>query len=132
MSGCYPDGPALSADLVAFAEVVQEASETVDFLYATGRLKAAEDLDALVTEAEELLEDNGDFEDDGDRENDLLSEVDEDGAHERPTELPEDETHDDDLDFAYDRGPYDPNRRARFHDESDGDLDFAFEGRSDA
>ena len=33
------------------------------------------------------------------QENMFIVEVDEDGAHERATELPEDETHDDDLDF---------------------------------
>jgi hypothetical protein len=41
----------------------------------------------------------------------------------RPS-LPEDETHDDDLDFARGRGSYDPDRVARFNDDSDGDLEF--------
>ncbi|MEO6323989.1 MAG: hypothetical protein ABIT01_20360 [Thermoanaerobaculia bacterium] len=126
MSALALPRPTVSHDLEAFAEIVEEAARTVDHLYETGRFKAAEHLDALVAEAEELLEDNGDAEENGDRENDELSEVDESGAHERPTEFPECETHDDDLDFAYERGPYDPDRRARFHDDTDTDLDFLF------
>lgn len=107
------------ADLRALGEIVEEAGRTVDHLYETGRLRAAEDLDVLLSEAEELLEDVGDYEEGADLENDLLSEIDEDGAHERPTELPECEVHDDDRDFAYERGPYDPRRRSRFHDDTD-------------
>lgn len=49
--------------------------------------------------------------------------MDEDGGHEHPTELPEDETHDDDLDFAYGKGRYDPEKRPRLFDEGDEDLD---------
>lgn len=98
----------------------------MDWLYETGFLHAAEALDALVTEVEELLEDNGDFEEGADLENDELSEIDEDGAHEFATALPEDEVHDDDLDFAWERGRYAPTRRARFHDDRDGDLDLSY------
>lgn len=124
MSSVLPFGPAIPVAMRALARVIERAGRRVDTLYAAGHFRAAEDLDALVTAAEELLEDNGDFEENGDRENDLLSEVDEDAGHERPTELPEDEVHDDDLDFAYGRGRYDRDRRPRFNDDSDGDLDF--------
>lgn len=96
----------------------------VEALYTAGMFDVAEDLDALLAEVEELLEDNGDFEE-CDLENDQLSEVDEDGAHEMATELPEDEVEDDDMNFAYGLGRYAPERRARFHDESDEDLEFA-------
>ena len=68
------------ADLRALARLVDAAARTVDRLYETGRLCAAEDLDALLSVAEELLEDVGDGEEGCDRENDFLSEVDEDGA----------------------------------------------------
>ncbi|MEO6325918.1 MAG: hypothetical protein ABIQ65_14935, partial [Thermoanaerobaculia bacterium] len=86
--------PTLSRGVRSLAEVVEKATRTVDHLYETGRFHAAENLDALLTEAEEFLEDVGDFEEGGDFENDLLSEVDEEGAHEFATGLPEDETHD--------------------------------------
>lgn len=106
--------------------LVSRATRLVDALYESGRLDEAERLDALLVDAEALLEDTGDFEENGDLENDLLSEVDEDAGHERPTELPEDEVHDDDLDFAYERGRYSATRAARYYDASDGDLDFLF------
>lgn len=125
MSAAIPTGPHVRAQVRALARTVERAGRAVDRLYEAGRYRQAEDLDALLAEAEELLEDVGDFEENGDRENDLLSEVDEDGGHERATELPEDETHDDDLDFAYERGRYAPERIARLNDDSDGDLDFA-------
>lgn len=117
-------GPALSRRQRRLIRLVNAAGELVDRLYETRRFRQAEDLDALLSETEELLEDVGDYEEGGDLENDLLSEVDEDGAHEIATEFPEDETHDDDLDFAYERGRYAPERIARFNDDSDGDLDF--------
>lgn len=126
MRTAFPTGPTLAPDLRSFLAFVNEASELVDILFEAGDLQDAEDLDAIVAALEELLEDNGDFEEGCDLENDLLSEVDEDGAHEIATELPEDETHDDDLDFASERGPYDPNRIARFHDDTDSDLDFQY------
>ena len=124
MRDAFASAPTFSPALHDFATFLQEAASLVDTLYETGALEDATDLDAIVTSLEELLEDNGDFEEGCDLENDLLSEVDEDGAHEIATELPEDETHDDDLDFAWERGPYDPTRVARFHDDSDGDLEF--------
>lgn len=120
----YATGPALSRRQRRLIRLVDAAGDLVDRLYEARRFRQAQDLDALLSEAEELLEDNGDYEEGSDRENDLLSEVDEDGGHERPTELPEDEVHDDDLDFAYERGRYAPERIARFNDDSDGDLDF--------
>ncbi len=120
----YATGPALSRNQRRLIQLVDAAGDLVDRLYAARRFRQAEDLDALLSEAEELLEDIGDYEEGSDRENDLLSDVDEDGGHERPTELPEDETHDDDLDFAYERGRYAPVRIARFNDDSDDDLDF--------
>jgi len=124
VSGIHPSESSLSAALRSYLGFLTDAAVAVDALYEMGDLVAAEDLDAIVADLEALLEDTGDFEEGGDLENDLLSEVDEDGAHEIATELPEDETHDDDLDFAWERGPYDPNRVARYHDESDGDLEF--------
>lgn len=120
-----PAGPTLSQQFVALATLVQRGGDLVDWLYESGHLHAAEALDALVTEVEELLEDNGDFEEGADLENDELSEVDEDGAHEFATALPEDEVHDDDLNFAWERGRYAPEHRARFCDAADEDLDFA-------
>lgn len=130
MREAFASAPTLPPAVLAFAAFVQETADLVDRLYEAGALRAATDLDALVTTLEELLEDVGDFEEGDDLENDLLSEVDEDGAHEIATELPEDETHDDDLDFAWERGPYDPNRIARFNDDSDGDLDFQYHAQS--
>ncbi|MEO6326384.1 MAG: hypothetical protein ABIT01_20255 [Thermoanaerobaculia bacterium] len=121
-----PIGPTIPADLHALSRLVDAAARTVDRLYEAGRLRDAEHLDALLAEAQELLEDNGDYEENSDGENDLLSEVDEDGAHEFATELPEDETHDDDLDFAYQRGPYSLERVSRFNDDTDPDPDFLF------
>jgi len=112
--------------VAALTTLVQRAADTVDWLYEAGHLDAAESLDALLDEAEALLEDTGDFEEGADLENDELSEVDEDGAHELATALPEDEVHDDDLDFAWERGRYAPDRLARFHDATDDDLDFAY------
>lgn len=108
MREAFASAPTLSPAVLAFAVFVQETADLVDRLYEAGALRAATDLDALVTTLEELLEDV---------------------AHEIATELPEDETHDDDLDFAWERGPYDPNRIARFHDDSDGDLEFCAEAR---
>ena len=128
----FPRGPTLAPALREAIALVEAAGCLTDTLYARRRFQAAEDLDALVTAAEELLEDTGDYEEGADLENDLLSEVDEEGAHERATELPEDETHDDDLDFAWERGPYDPDRRARFQDDTDTDLDLSSETRSAA
>ncbi|HNX50759.1 MAG TPA: hypothetical protein PLS53_11805 [Thermoanaerobaculaceae bacterium] len=107
--------------------LLERAAGMVDALYDVDRPDAAEKLDALLADVEELFEDTGDHEEGADLEDDLLSEVDEDGAHELATELPEDEVHDDDLDFAYERGRYAPERCARFHDETDGDLDFAYD-----
>ena len=126
MSAATPSGPTVPKPVAALAAVVQRAADAVDSLYEAGHLDAAEDLDAILSEAEQLLEDIGDYEDGADLENDLLSEVDEDGAHEFATELPECEVHDDDLDFAYERGRYAPERRARFNDDTDGDLDFTY------
>ena len=125
MSGNQPAETSSTSTLRSFLGFLDDAAVAVDALYEMGDLVAAEDLDAIVADLEALLEDTGDYEEGDDLENDLLSEVDEDGAHERPTELPEDETHDDDLDFAWERGRYDPSRRLRFHDDGDGDLDFA-------
>ena len=113
----FPSGPALSRKQRHVIRLVQAAAKLVDRLYETDRLREAEHLDALLSETEELLEDVGDYEEGMDLENDLLSEVDEDGAHEIATQLPEDETHDDDLDFAYERGPYDPERFGRTNGE---------------
>jgi hypothetical protein len=79
----------------------------------------------MLSEAEELLEDVGDYEEGADLEKDLLSEIDEDAGHERPTELPEDEVHDDDLDFAHERGRYAPARVTRFNDDSNDDFEFS-------
>lgn len=112
MSATFPTGPTLSRDQRRLVRLVHAAGDLVDRLYASRRLREAEDLDALLCEAEELLEDVGDYEEGADLENDLLSEVDEDGAHEAATNLPEDEVHDDDLDFAYERGRYVPRVRA--------------------
>lgn len=120
----FPCGPALSRGQRRLIRLVHSAGELVDRLYETHRFREAELLDAHLSEIEELLEDVGDYEEGADLENDLLSEVDEEGAHEIATDLPEDETHDDDLDFAYERGRYAPERIARFNDDSDGDLDF--------
>lgn len=120
-----PAGPTLPRAVATLATLVELAADTVDLLYEAGHLEAAEDLDALLAEAEELLEDNGDYEESGDLENDELSEVDEDGAHELATELPEDEVQDDDLDFAYECGRYAPEHRMHYHDETDDDLNFA-------
>lgn len=131
MRTAFLGGPPLPLDLQSFLAFVGEAAELVDILFEAGALQDAEDLDAIVADLEERLEVNGDDEDGADFENDLLSEVDEDGAHEIATELPEDETHDDDLDFAWERGPYDPNRIARFNDESDGDLEFLYLAQSE-
>ncbi len=75
----------------------------------------------------EIPIDTGDFEEGADLENDELSEVDEDGAHELATAMPEDEVHDNDLDFAYERGRYVPKRRASNHDDTDDDLEFAYQ-----
>jgi hypothetical protein len=130
VSGTHPAEASSISTLRSFLGFLDDAAAAVDALYEVGDLVAAEDLDAIVADLEALLEDTGDFEEGGDLENDLLSEVDEDGAHERPTELPEDETHDDDLDFAWERGRYDPNRIARFNDESDGDLEFLYVAES--
>ena len=130
MSGIHPTELTPIPTLHSYLGFLADAAVAIDALYEMGDLVAAEDLDAIVADLEALLEDTGDFEECGDLENDLLSEVDEDGAHEIATELPEDETHDDDLDFAWERGPYDPNRVARFNDESDGDLDFCAEARA--
>lgn len=120
----YATGPALSRSQRRLIQLVDDAGDLVDRLYAARRYRQAEDLDALLSETEELLEDVGDYEEGSDRENDLLSEVDEDRGHDHPTELPEDETHDDDLDFAYEQGRYAPVHLARFNDDSDDDLDF--------
>ena len=122
----------LSAKWHALAQLIDSAARVIDHLYEAGRLREAEDLDALLTETEELFEDNGDFEENGDLEDDLLSEIDEDASHERPTELPECEVHDDDLDFAYERGRYAPKRIARFNDDSDGDLEFLHGAESES
>lgn len=119
-------GPTLPRSAVALATLAERAANAVDSLYEAGRLDAAEDLDALLADVEELLEDNGDLEEDGDLENDELSEVDEDGAHEFATALPEDEVHDDDLDFAWERGRYAPEQLARYYDETDDDLEFSY------
>lgn len=124
MSATFPTSPTLLRKQLRLIRLVNSAGELVDRLYETHRLREAEHLDALLTETEELLEDVGDYEEGTDLENDLLSEIDEEGGHEIATELPEDETHDDDLDFAYGRGRYSPERIARFNDDSDGDLDF--------
>jgi hypothetical protein len=123
----FASGPTLSRKQLRLIRLVNAAGDLVDRLYEARRFRQAEHLDALLSETEELLEDNGDYEEGADLENNLLSEVDEDGAHEIATELPEDETHDDDLDFAYERGLYAPERIARFNDDSDGDLDFLHE-----
>lgn len=122
----HPTGPTLPLHVFALATLVQRAADTVDWLYESGHLDAAEELDGLVADIEELLEDTGDYEEGADLENDELSEVDEDGAHEFATTLPEDDTHDDDLDYAWERGRYDRDRCARFYDASDDDLDFAY------
>ncbi len=124
MMDAFAAGPNFSTQVQDSAALVQEVASLVVILYESGALDDAADLDAIVTSLEELLEDNGDFEEGCDLENDILSEADEDGAHECPTALPEDETYDDDLDFAWERGPYDSNRVARFNDEPDGDLGF--------
>ncbi|MGV8041525.1 MAG: hypothetical protein AB2L07_16165 [Thermoanaerobaculaceae bacterium] len=110
---------------LALVTLAERAANAVDSLYEAGCLDAAEDLDALLADVEELLEENGDYEDGGDLENDELSEVDEDGAHEFATTLPEDEVHDDDLDFAWERGRYAPEHLARHYDETDDDLEFS-------
>lgn len=120
MSAGIPDRPALSARVRALAGAVELVGWIVDRLYESGWSESAESLDAALTEAEELLEDVGDFEETADLENDLLSEVDESGAHERPTELPECETHDDDLDFAYGRGRYGQDLPALAADQAAG------------
>ena len=130
MSGTHPTEASPTSVLRSYLGFLADAAAAVDALYDMGDLVAAEDLDAIVADLEALLEDTGDFEEAGDLENDLLSEVDEDGAHEIATELPEDETHDDDLDLAWERGPYDPNRIAHFNDDSDGDLEFCAEART--
>jgi len=101
MHGLNMKGPTLPRSVVALAVLAERAANAVDSLYAAGCLDAAEDLDALLADVEGLLEDNGGHEEGGDLENDELSEVDEDGAHEFATALPEDEVHDDDLDFAW-------------------------------
>ena len=132
MSGTHPTEASPTSVLRSYLGFLADAAAAVDALYDMGDLVAAEDLDAIVADLEALLEDTGDFEEAGDLENDLLSEVDEDGAHEIATELPEDETHDDDLDLAWERGPYDPNRVARFNDESDGDLEFLYAAENEA
>ncbi len=132
MRGIHPTEPSPFSTLRSFLGFLDDAAVAVDALYKMGDLVAAEDLDAIVADLEALLEDTGDYEEGGDLENDLLSEVDEDGAHEIATELPEDETHDDDLDFAWERGPYDPNCIARFNDDSDGDLEFLFLAESES
>ena len=126
MRTTFPLLPTLPRPVAAFAALVQRATDTVDYLYEAGHLDAAQVLDALVADAEELLEDTGDYEEGADLENDELSEVDEDGAHEFATDLPEDEVHDDDLDFAWERGRYAPVRLARYYDETDDDLEFSF------
>jgi hypothetical protein len=126
VSGTHPTELIPISELRSYLAFLDDAAVAVDALYEMGDLVAAEDLDAIVADLEALLEDTGDLEEGSDLENDLLSEVDEDGAHEIATEFPEDETHDDDLDFAWERGPYDPNRVARFNDESDGDLEFEY------
>lgn len=116
----------LPRSAAALATLAERAANAVDSLYEAGCLDAAENLDALLADVEELLEENGDYEDSGDLENDELSEVDEDGAHEFATSLPEDDVHDDDLDFAWERGRYAPEHLARYYDETDDDLEFSF------
>jgi hypothetical protein len=76
----FDSAPTISSDVRSFAAFVQEAAELVDILYASAHFEDAEDLDSIVTELEELLEDNGDYEDGADLENDLLSKVDQDGG----------------------------------------------------
>jgi hypothetical protein len=131
VSGTHPTEASSTSTLLSYLGFLDDAAVAVDALYEMGDLVAAEDLDAIVADLEALLEDTGDLEEGSDLENDLLSEVDEDGAHEIATELPEDETHDDDLDFAWERGPYDPTRIARFNDDSDGDLEFVYLAQSE-
>jgi len=126
MHGLNTKVPTLPRSAVALATLAERAANVVDSLYEAGCLDAAEDLDALLADIEELLEENGDHEEGGDLENDDLSEVDEDGAHEFATALPEDEVHDDDLDFAWGRGRYAPERLARYYDETGDDLEFSF------
>ena len=126
MQSPTPSGTALARRTAALVSLVALAAATVDALYEAGRQDAAENLDALLADVEELLEDTGDFEEGGDLENDELSEVDEDGAHERATALPEDEVRDDDLDFASGLGRYAVEPRAAFHDATDEDLDFSY------
>lgn len=126
MHGLNTNGSTLPRSVVALATLAERMASAVDSLYEAGCLDAAEDLDALLADVEEVLEDNGDYGEGGDLENDELSEVDEDGAHEFATALPEDEVHDDDLDFAWGRGRYAPEHLARYYDETDDDLEFSF------
>lgn len=80
MRTAFDSAPTISRDIRSFASFVQEAAELVDILYEGDLLDDAEDLDAIVTELEELLEDNGDYEDGVDLEYDLASEAEENGG----------------------------------------------------
>lgn len=81
--------PSISPEAQSFAAFLQEAADLVDILYEAPALEDATDLDAIVTTLEELLENSRDYEEGCDLENDLLSEVDDDGAYECPTALPQ-------------------------------------------
>ena len=62
MSGIHPSESSLSAALRSYLGFLTDAAVAVDALYEMGDLVAAEDLDAIVSDLEALLEDPGDFE----------------------------------------------------------------------